>query len=81
METELFRDAYGGEQNRGFEMWQFEDLNLARVAESLGCQGIRVEKPAELRPALEKALESGRPTVIDTVSDIELLAPAAWAPQ
>ena len=81
METELFADAYGGTQSSGFEMWKFRELNLAKVAESLGCLGIRVEKPSELQPALEEALASGRPALVDVDSDIEALAPAAWAPE
>ena len=62
-------------------MWKFRELNLAKVAESLGCLGIRVEKPSELQPALEEALASGRPALVDVDSDIEALAPAAWAPE
>jgi acetolactate synthase-1/2/3 large subunit len=77
-ETLIFRDAYGGEQRSGFKMWQFEDLNLARVAEAFGCHAERVEQPAQLRPALERALASGRPAVLDVVSDIKALAPDPW---
>lgn len=77
-ETNIFAEAYGGEQHAGFDMWQFKDLNFARIAESLGCFGLRVERPEEIKPALEEALASGRPAVIDAVSDIEALAPPAW---
>ncbi|MFN4260027.1 MAG: thiamine pyrophosphate-binding protein [Gemmataceae bacterium] len=77
-ETKIFAEAYGGEQDSGFEMWQFQELNLACVAESLGCLGLRVERPNEMKPALEQALASGRPTVIDAVCDIRALAPDPW---
>jgi len=43
--------------------------NLARVAESLGAHGERVEKPAEIIPALERALASGKPAVLDVIID------------
>ena len=52
--------------------------NFARVAESMGAVGIRVEKPGELRSAFDRALGCGKPAVIDVVSDIEALAPVAW---
>ncbi|HUZ00612.1 MAG TPA: thiamine pyrophosphate-binding protein [Thermomicrobiaceae bacterium] len=38
-----------------------------RVAEGLGAQGILVERPDRLRPALERALASGRPTCVNVM--------------
>lgn len=44
------------------------DTNYANVAQALGCQGIRVEDPADIRAALESgAACTDRPTVIDIV--------------
>jgi acetolactate synthase-1/2/3 large subunit len=44
------------------------ELNYADIAEHFGAQGIRVEDPAELAPALTAGLaERSRPTVIDIV--------------
>jgi acetolactate synthase-1/2/3 large subunit len=60
-------------------MWVFEDINIARVAEAMGCVGIRVERPNELRPALEQAFHAGRPVVLDVVSDIEALHALPWS--
>jgi acetolactate synthase I/II/III large subunit len=40
-----------------------------RVAEALGCDGELVERPDELRPALERALGSGRPTLVNVLTD------------
>jgi acetolactate synthase-1/2/3 large subunit len=74
-EAHIFAQAYGGRQTRGFEMWQFLDLNLAEVARALGCYGERVETPEGIRAALERAVASGRPAVLDVVSDINALAP------
>jgi acetolactate synthase-1/2/3 large subunit len=70
--------AYGGKQwGRAKEMWVFKPgTNYARVAEDLGCLGIRVETPGEIRGALEKAFAAGRPALIDVVTDIE--AAPAW---
>ncbi len=43
--------AYGGRlAGRHHELWHFSDIDLARVAESLGVKGIRVEKAADFGP-------------------------------
>jgi acetolactate synthase-1/2/3 large subunit len=70
--------AYGGKQwGRSKEMWVFKsETNYARVAEELGCLGIRVEKPGEIRSALEKAFAARRPALIDVATDID--AAPAW---
>jgi acetolactate synthase-1/2/3 large subunit len=39
------------------------------VAEALGCDGLLVDRPADLRPALVRALESGRPTLVNVLTD------------
>jgi len=70
--------SYGGTQwGRSKEMWVFKPgTNYARVAEDLGCVGIRVERPSEIRSALETAFAAGRPALIDVATDIE--AAPAW---
>ena len=55
-------------------------VNFSKVAESLGCFGIRVEKPGDIRGALEKALASGRPAVVDVVTDSAIQAKRGWVP-
>ncbi len=62
--------AYTGKAwGKADEMWVFEAVNFAKAAEVLGCVGIRVEKPEELRPALDRALAANRPVVVDVLSD------------
>jgi acetolactate synthase I/II/III large subunit len=46
-----------------------------QMVESLGCDGILVREPAELRPALERAFESGRPTLVNVLTDPEVVYP------
>jgi acetolactate synthase-1/2/3 large subunit len=78
-ETTIFRQAYGGKPSKKQgEMWHFSQVNFATIAESMGALGIRVTKPAELRSALDRAISSGRPAVVEVMSDIEALAPNAW---
>ena len=44
------------------------EMNYARVAEAMGCNGIRVEDPAELAGAFRRGLAGGgKPVVIDVV--------------
>jgi len=79
-EQRLFNAAYGGTQRgRAYEMWMFKETNFAKVAQAMGCYGIRVESPNELRGALERAFSCGKPAVIDVVSDYKALHPRAWS--
>jgi acetolactate synthase I/II/III large subunit len=43
------------------------DVRFDRLAEAMGGFGIRVTKPDEIRPALEKARDSGKPALVDVV--------------
>jgi len=73
-----FDRVYGGTQTeQAREMWTFSRVNFARIAEDMGAVGIRVEKAADIGPAIERALTANRPAVIDVVTDIDALAPLA----
>jgi acetolactate synthase-1/2/3 large subunit len=73
---------YGGKMHgKSDELWRFGDFNFAKVAEAMGCGGIRVEQPGEIRGALEKAFAMGKPCVVEVMSDVELMAPPAWTPK
>ncbi|HKW36535.1 MAG TPA: thiamine pyrophosphate-binding protein [Burkholderiales bacterium] len=73
-----FDRVYGGEQTQqARELWTYRMVNFARIAEDIGALGIRVEKPAELGPAIQRALKADRPAIVDVVTDIEALAPVA----
>ena len=73
-----FDSAYGGKQRgKAQEMWVFKQTNFAAVAEAMGCLGIRVERPSQIRPALEQAFAANRPVVVDVHSDMEAQGPQA----
>jgi acetolactate synthase-1/2/3 large subunit len=75
-----FDRVYGGKQTeQALELWTYTKVNFAKVAEEMGAVGIRVEKPAEIGPAIEKALKIDRPVIIDVVTEIDALAPLAVA--
>jgi len=69
--TAFRREATGERYNPDF-------VALARAC---GADGIRVERPADLKPALEHALRSGRPFVLDVVVDADVRPPSTgtWA--
>jgi acetolactate synthase I/II/III large subunit len=79
-EKHLFDAAYKGQQRgRATEMWHFShDVNFARVAEAMGCVGIRVDRPDDIRPALDKALSSNAPAVVEVISDVDAMSKRAW---
>ncbi len=45
------------------------------MVEALGCDGAVVRDPEQLRPALERAFESGRPTLVNVITDPEVVYP------
>jgi acetolactate synthase I/II/III large subunit len=73
-----FDRAYGGKQTeQARELWTYRMVNFARLAGEIGACGIRVERPSEIGPALERALRADRLAIVDVVSDIEALGPTA----
>jgi acetolactate synthase I/II/III large subunit len=45
------------------------------LVETLGCEGVVVKDPVELRPALERAFASGAPTLVNVITDPEIAYP------
>ncbi|MGH6663333.1 MAG: thiamine pyrophosphate-binding protein, partial [Pseudolabrys sp.] len=75
-----FDRAYGGTQTeQARELWAYNPMNFAKLAEDMGALGIRVERAGDITPALQQALVAGRPAVIDIATDIDALAPTAVA--
>jgi acetolactate synthase-1/2/3 large subunit len=80
-EINLTHAAYGGKtRGRGEELWRFPPMNFAKVAESFGCVGIRVEKPGELNDTLKSAFAMNKPVVVDVVTDTYAVAKKPWVP-
>jgi acetolactate synthase-1/2/3 large subunit len=46
-----------------------------QMVEALSCDGVLVREPGELRPALERAFESGRPTLVNVLTDPDVVYP------
>jgi len=54
---------------------QLGPVDHAAIARACGCEGIRIEKSADFKPALERARQSSITTVIDVMID-----PKAYPP-
>lgn len=72
--------VYGGRTAGSDELWLFPDADFAKMAESMGCFGVTVNKPSELAGALDAAFDSGKPAVVDVKTHVEGIAPRAWMP-
>jgi pyruvate dehydrogenase (quinone) len=53
---------------------ELKNPNFAALAEAVGLTGLRVEDPAQVPPALEKALATKGPVLVDVVTDANVLS-------
>lgn len=60
----LFQKTYHGGRYIGSD---YGNPDFAKLAEAYGARGERIEKPEQLRPALERALQSDVTTVLDVI--------------
>ncbi len=51
---------------------EFKDFDHAGIARAMGCRGVRIEDPEALGPALQEALSSKIPTVIDVMTSLKV---------
>jgi acetolactate synthase-1/2/3 large subunit len=72
--------AYGDRPGKREEIYKFREVNFARIAQEMGCLGIRVERSSEIAGALLKALAADVPAVVEVVTDAECKAPEPWTP-
>ena len=54
---------------------EYSNPDFAQLAKLFGAHGERVEKTAEIVPAMKRALDSGLPSVLDVIVDPELTLP------
>jgi acetolactate synthase-1/2/3 large subunit len=70
----------GGRKGNADEMLRFGPTDFAAIARSFGIEGIRVEDPADVGPAIKRALAMDAPVLVDVVTDIDPRAPEPWMP-
>lgn len=71
---------YGAQTPASDELWLFPETDFAKIAESMGCFGITVNKPSELASALDQAFAAGKPALVDVKTHLDGIAPRAWMP-
>jgi acetolactate synthase-1/2/3 large subunit len=72
--------AYGDRPGKREEIYKFREVNFARIAQEMGCLGLRVEQPGDIAEALKQALLANTPAVVEVVTDAECKAPEPWKP-
>ncbi len=53
---------------------ELKNPNFAAVAQAIGLEGIRVEDPDDVRPALQRAMKHDGPVLVDVVTDPDVLS-------
>ena len=71
---------YGERPGNPGELYRFEAVSFAQIAEAMGCAGLRVEQPSEIGAAIREALAAGRPTVVEVITGLDYRAPDPWSP-
>ncbi len=72
--------VYGDRPGNPAELYRFKPVGFARIAQEMGCLGIRVEHPDEISGAIRQALVAEMPTVVEVTSGLRYRAPEPWAP-
>jgi acetolactate synthase I/II/III large subunit len=75
-EQRLWKESTDFDKN-----WRFCPVDFASAARAFGCLATRVEQPAEIRPALDRALSAERTTLIEAMTDLWVPAAPSWGPE
>jgi acetolactate synthase-1/2/3 large subunit len=72
--------AYQGHKGKKEEIYAFRPTDFAKVAESMDCLGLVVERPEDFAKAFAEAMASDIPVVIDVRTEFGAQAPPVWVP-
>lgn len=70
---------YGSRSGRKEDFYKFGPVSFSNIAKEMGCIGIHVTKPENIRKALLDALSSDLPAVVEVETDPACEAPAPWS--
>jgi acetolactate synthase-1/2/3 large subunit len=62
------------------ELYRFEPVSFAQLANDMGCLGLRVEKACDIAPALKQAMVADAPAVVEVITSFSARVPPPWAP-
>jgi acetolactate synthase-1/2/3 large subunit len=75
------RRMYGKRPGKPDELYRFEPVSFAQIAQDMGCLGWRVEHPDAIADAIRTALAAEQPAVVEVVTDLEARVPEPWTPR
>ena len=79
-EYDIFMNAYDGKpSDKWTEMWYFNKVSFAELANNMGAFGIKVSNPDDIKDAIKQAIDSKKPSIIEIEGDVDALAPTAWS--
>lgn len=70
------KNVYHDELENVEAKYAFSSVSFSKIAEEMGCIGIRIENPEEIGAALEKAAGADKPVVIEVITEAEAFVPA-----
>jgi acetolactate synthase-1/2/3 large subunit len=77
--TRSFRYAFDNQPtNTSDLMWKFNQTDLSKAVEALGCRAIKVEDPAKIAAALKEAMAIDGPVIVDVQGDPQALAEPSY---
>ena len=71
----MIKSKQKGQYKKRYCDVDFPLTNYAEIAKGFGCYGEKINKPEDIRPALQRAIDSKKPAVIDI--DIAFETPLA----
>ena len=71
----MIKSKLKGQYKKRYIDVDFPPTNYAEIAKGFGCYGEKIDKPEDIRPALQRAIDSKKPAVIDV--DIAFETPLA----
>lgn len=72
--------VYGDREGNPEDLYRFESVSFARLAQEMGCLGLRVEHPDEIQGAIQQALQAGKPAIVEVITSLDYRAPDPWTP-
>jgi len=72
---------YGDRPGDPTELYRFEKVSFAKIAQDMGCFGIQVEQTGEIAQAIQQALAANAPAVVEVMTDFSARVPHPWVPK